>query len=323
VFEVQDEIARSITQALRITLTPQEEKAIAVKPTENAQAYDYFLRARSHARRETRTDLEFALQLFDHAILVDPGFSLAYAGIANACATVYEWHEKKEVWVERGLEACEKALKLEPQLPEALVARARMLYAQKRYDEAIQFARQAIERKGDCPGAYNVLARSLFVSDRWQEVADLAQRAIEANGEDYNMYIPFAIAYDRLGQTEASKEIQRQFIRVLKQQIELVPEDVRARILLANSYAFFGDEPSSIRELQIAVALRPNDSNILYNAACTYALFQKKREALDILHRAIAAGYHNYDWIARDPDLACLREDPEFKQLVEEGRGKN
>jgi non-specific serine/threonine protein kinase len=323
VFEVQDEIARSITQALRITLTPQEEKAIASKPTENAQAYDFFLRARSHSRRETRTDLEFALQLFDHAILVDPSFALAYAGMANACATVYEWHEKKEIWVERGMEACEKALKLEPQLAEALVARSRMSYAQKRYDEAIQFARQAIERKADCAGAYNVLARSYFVTDRWQDVAELAQRAIEANGEDYNMYIPFVSAYDRLGQKESSQEIQRQFVRVLKQQIELVPEDVRARILLANNYAFFGDEPAAVRELQIAVALRPSDSNILYNAACTYALFQKKRESLDMLHRAVAAGYHNYDWIARDSDLACLREDPEFKKLIEEGRGKN
>src|SRR5262249_61638810 len=56
VFEVQDEIARKIAEALRITLSPQEQKAIAQKPTENPQAYDSFLRARSHARRVTRTD---------------------------------------------------------------------------------------------------------------------------------------------------------------------------------------------------------------------------------------------------------------------------
>ncbi len=322
VFEVQDEIARSITQALRITLTPQEEKAIAGKPTENAQAYDYFLRARSHARRETRTDLEFALQLYDHAILADPSFALAYAGTANACATVYEWHENKELWVERGMAACEKALKLQPRLPEALVARARILYAQKKYDEAIQLARQAIERKGDCPGAYNVLARSLFVTDRWQEVADLAHQAIEANGEDYNMYIPLTNAFDRLGQIELSKKIMRQMIRMLQQQIELVPEDVRARILLANAFAGFGEEEPAVRELQIAVALRPNDSNILYNAACTYGLFQKKAEALEMLHRAIAAGYHNFDWITRDSDLACLRDDAEFKRIIEEAQRK-
>jgi serine/threonine protein kinase/lipopolysaccharide biosynthesis regulator YciM len=323
VFEVQDEIARSITQALRITLSPQEEKAIARKPTENAQAYDSFLRARSHARRETRTDLEFALQLYEHAILADPSFALAYAGTANACAAVYEWHEKTEQWVERGLKACEQALKLEPKLPEALVARGRIFYAQKKYDEAIQLAREALERKGDCPGAYNVLARCYFASDHWQEVAGLAQRAMEANGDDYNMYIPLYNTLEKLHQTDAAMDVRQRMTRVLKQQLELVPEDVRARILLSSHYAVFGDEAGATRELQIAVALRPNDSNILYNAACTYGLFHKKAEALDLLEKAIHAGYHNFDWIVRDSDLAFLQNDPEFQRIIEEGRKKS
>jgi serine/threonine protein kinase/tetratricopeptide (TPR) repeat protein len=319
VFEVQDEIARSITQALRITLTPQEERAIAAKPTENAQAYDYFLRARSHARRETRTDLDFALQLYEHAILVDPQFALAFAGTANACATVYEWHEKNARWLERGLQACEQALRLDPQLPEALVARARLCYAQQDYPAAIDFAQQAIARKPDCPGAYNVLARSYFTSDRWADVAEMVDRAIEANGDDYNMYIPFYNAVERLGDTARAREIRRQQTAMLLQQLEQVPEDVRARVLLAGKYAGFGDEAAAARELQIAVALRPNDSNILYNAACTYALVNRTSESLDMLQRALAAGYHNLHWIARDPDLAVLRDLPEFRRIVESG----
>ena len=55
VFAIQDEIARSIAQALRITLTPQEEKTIARKPTDNLQAYDYYLRGRSYTRARTST----------------------------------------------------------------------------------------------------------------------------------------------------------------------------------------------------------------------------------------------------------------------------
>ena len=92
---------------------------------------------------------------------------------------------------------------------------------------------------------------------------------------------------------------------------------MRARILLATTHASFGDEPAATRELQIAVALRPNDSNILYNAACVYGLFQKKQEALDLLRKAVQVGYHNFDWLARDPDLACLHGHPEFQALLE------
>ena len=84
VFEVQDEIARSIADALRITLTPQEQEALAAKPTENLQAYDLYLRGRSYARRLTRQDLEFALQMFENAVALDPKFALAHAAIANA-----------------------------------------------------------------------------------------------------------------------------------------------------------------------------------------------------------------------------------------------
>src|SRR5579871_6516403 len=90
---------------------------------------------------------------------------------------------------------------------------------------------------------------------------------------------------------------------VLEQQIERVPEDVRARILLATTHASLGREEAAVKELQIALALRPNDTNVLYNAACVYGLFQRKQEALEMCHRALQAGYSNFDWLARDPDL--------------------
>jgi serine/threonine protein kinase len=89
VFEVQDEIARKIAEALRVTLSPQELEALAVKPTENLQAYDLYLRGKRYARRQTRQDLEFALQMFENAVSMDPSFALAYAACANACAMFY------------------------------------------------------------------------------------------------------------------------------------------------------------------------------------------------------------------------------------------
>ncbi|HEX9761044.1 MAG TPA: tetratricopeptide repeat protein, partial [Candidatus Acidoferrales bacterium] len=316
VFEVQDEIARSITQALRITLSPTEEKAIAQKPTEDAKAYDYYLRGRSHARRETRTDLEFALQMFEHAILLDAGFALAHAGMANACATVYEWHEKNERWIERGLASCQRALSLEANLPEALVAKARIFYVQKNYDQAIPLTLQALALRPDCPGAYSVLGRCYFASSRFEEAVGIVERAMEMNGDDYNTHVPLVTTLEKLGRTEEAKQVRQRWMRAMERQVELVPEDVRARILMASNHAFFKNEAEATRELQIAVALRPHDSNILYNAACVYGLFGRKDDALAMLRSALEAGYHNIDWIARDPDLTCLHNEPEFQRLI-------
>ena len=104
---------------------------------------------------------------------------------------------------------------------------------------------------------------------------------------------------------------------VLRQQLERVPEDVRARILLATSLARRGqDTDEAIRHLQTAVALRPGDPSTLYNAACTYGALGKKPEALETVKKAFVSGYSNTGWAANDSDLDCLRDDPEFRKLV-------
>jgi len=161
VFAIQEEIARSIAQALRITLTPQEEKTIARKPTENPQAYDFYLRGRSYTRRG---NLDYGLQMFEQAIQLDPNFALAHGGIAQLCGRIYETREQNPKWIERALAACDRATALAPDLPEVLIAHARICYAQKKYEEAALLAQRAIERKPDCEGSWNLLGRAYFAS---------------------------------------------------------------------------------------------------------------------------------------------------------------
>jgi len=314
VFAIQEEIARSIAQALRITLTPQEEKTIARKPTENAQAYDLYLRGKSYTRR---VNLDYALQMFEQAIQLDPNFALAHAGIAHLCGLIYVLREQNTKWIDRGLAAGDRANALAPELPEVLVAQAHILYAQKKYDEAALLARRAIERKPDCEGSWDILGRAYFASGRFEEAAALMERAFEANGDDYNTYIPYSNALGRLGRKKENEIVRQRMIKVLRQQLELVPEDVRARVLLAGQLAYFKqDEEDSLRHLQTAVTLRPSDPSTLYNAACTYGVMGKKVDALETLKKAFAAGYSNRDWAGKDSDLDCLHDEPEFQKLV-------
>jgi serine/threonine protein kinase/Flp pilus assembly protein TadD len=314
VFAIQEEIARSIAQALRITLTPQEEKIIARKPTENPQAYDFYLRGRNYTHRE---NIEYALQMFEQAIELDPNFALAHAGIANLCGLNYEIREQNQKWIDRGLAACDRATALAPDLPEVLVAHARLFYAQKKYPEAALMAQRASERKPDCDGLWNILGRAYFASGRFEDAAALVERALECNGDDYNTYIPYDQSLERLGRKKEAEQVRDRMTRVLRQQLERVPEDVRARVLLATNLAYYGnDADEAIRHLKTAVALRPNDPNTLYNAACTYGVLGRKAEALETVKKAFAAGYGNTNWASHDFDLSCLHDDPEFRRLV-------
>ena len=313
VFAIQDEIARSIAQALRISLTPQEEKTIGLKPTENTQAYDFYLRGRSYTRRE---NTDYALQMFEQAIRLDPNFALAHAGIANLCGLIYELREQNPDWITKGMAACDRAMALAPDLPEVMVARARLFYAQKKYQEAELMSRRAIERKKDCDGAWNILGRALLSSGNYEGAIKEAEQAVEYNGDDYNVYVPYDVCMEKLGRKKEGQWLRERMNAVLRKQLELVPEDVRARILLATNLAYFGELDEAIRHLQTAVALRPNDGNVLYNAACTYGVLGKKTEALETLKRAFGAGYGNTNWASKDSDLQCLHDDAEFRGLV-------
>jgi len=317
VFEVQDEIARKIAEALRVTLTPQEQADLAARPTDNLQAYDLYLRGKSYVRRLTRQDLEFARQMFENATALDDKFALAYAAVANACALVYYNYGRDEAWMERARAASEKAAALQPELPEADIARAWVLYAGQHYEETIRLARQAIARKPDC-GGYYLLGRALFSAGRYQELADIADLAIQAAGGDYNVYSPITNALGALGKTEALRNVRQRRTQALEAQLRQVPEDVRARIMLAIDYADAGRIDDAMREVNLAIVLRPDEASVLYNAACALCKMHKKAEALDALRKAWQAGFGDPDWARRDPDLALLHGDPEFERLYPE-----
>ena len=315
VFEVQDEIARKIAEALRVTLSPQELEALAIKPTENLQAYDLYLRGKRYARRQTRQDLEFALQMFENAVAMDPSFALAYAACANACAMFYCNYSREAIWVERARNASGKAVALRWDLPEVQVSQAWVLYATALHDESVRMVLKAIERKKDCEGAYYLLCRALFSAGRYQEVVDVMDQALEVSGEDYNVYVPIANALGALGKKDEYRNLLLRRIVALENHLKQVPEDARARILLSADYAELDRVEDSLKELHLAITLRANEASILYNAACTYALLKRKAEALDTLRMAWEAGFKDSTWVRRDPDLAMLRDDPEFDRL--------
>ena len=205
VFEVQDEIARKIAEALRVTLSPQEQEALAAKPTENLQAYDLYLRGKSFARRADAAgprvraaDVRERRRPSTRASRWRTRRSRTSArSTTTAPSATPAWIDARQ-----GREpARERARRAT--LPEIQVAEAWVLYADGRRRRRDPRVRQAIERKPDCEGAYYLLGRALFAPAAYQEVADMAEAAIAAAGEDYNVYVPIINALGALGKKEA------------------------------------------------------------------------------------------------------------------------
>jgi len=313
VFAIQEEISRSIAKALEITLSPQEEKVIARKSTVNPQAYDFYLRGRNYLRQR---QFEYALAMYEEAIKQDPNFALAYAGIAHVWGGMHEFRSPHPENVQKGLAACAKAEWLAPDLPDVLSARARIEFAQQHYDAAISLASRAVAQQPECEGAHDVLGRAYFSAGRYEEAAELADNALKIVSNDYNALVPLINSLEKVGRVADAERLRRREQEVLENQLQRYPDDVRARILLAADRAASGDSEAALMHVKIAVAMRPGDANVLYNAACAYGLMGMKVDALDTFRRAVQAGYTNLDWCTKDPDLQIIYNEPEFQELI-------
>ncbi len=153
IFQVQSDMAEQVAQALDITLLEPERQAIKSKPTENTEAYDYFLRGNLYFHRSYReTDMKSALQMYEKAVELDPRFALAYAAISEVHAQIYwYYYDRSEKRLTMAEAAVYKALEINPGLPEAHRALGFYYYwGHLEYDRALeQFAITQKSRPND------------------------------------------------------------------------------------------------------------------------------------------------------------------------------
>jgi len=237
------------------------------------------------------------------------------AAIANVCAQFYYYFERHQPWIDRAIAATRRASAIGQDAPEIMCAEAWVEFAEGRYDTAVEKIRAALTRDPDIDGGYHLLGRALFESGRYQEVIDIMEQALAHMGENYNTTIPIHNALGALGKKDALTNYMFREIAIFEEQIKKAPEDARARVLLAGNYATHGRMEDAKREIDLAMALRPDDTMILYNSACTFCAMDKRDDALTALRKAWEAGYKNPIWTRQDPDLAILHGDPEFERL--------
>ena len=129
IFAIQDEISNEISGKLRLKLTRAEKKQLTKRPTENAEAYQLYLKGRHHWNRWTEEGFYKAIEYFRHAVGKDPSYALAYAGLAD-CYVLLGWNSylpPKEVFP-KGKAAAQTALQLDPDLAEAHTPLAALLW---------------------------------------------------------------------------------------------------------------------------------------------------------------------------------------------------
>jgi len=316
VFAIQDEIAQSIAQALEVVLSEKEKRAIVKAPTDNVQAYDYYLRGRQYFYQFRRKGYEFARQMFARAIVIDPSYARAYAGVADCCSFLYMYAEASEDNLKEADAASRRALELDPELAEAHASRGLAVSLSKRYDEAEREFQTALRLNPRLFEAYYFYARACFQQGKMEQAAQLFEQASRVNPEDYQSPGLLATAYEATGRKAEAEAAHRRSLQLIEKHVELHPDDARAIYLGANSLCQLGDKTRSLEWAARAMRIDPEEPSILYNVACVYALQGQTEEAMNCLEKAVQFGFGHKEWIVNDSDLTSLRSLPRFQTLL-------
>jgi len=319
-FAIQEEIARAVVSSLRLRLSGGERDRLRRSGTSNPQAYEMYLRGRQYFRGLGSENVEQARQMFKRAIVLDPSFAQAHAGLADATVNLVQWllvsRDAQPALRAEALAASETALRLDPELGEAHVAHANVLSQLGRAEEADRSFRRATELAPGLRDAWYYYARFLFSAQRFAESARAYEECARRDRDDYDALTLLAMPYERMGDKRKVRAARERALAAADRVLENSPDDVRALYFSAGALINLGQRQKGIERLEQAVALKPHDFAVLYNAACGFAYAGDLERSLDLLDRAVDTGRGFRAWIEADPDLDPVRDSPRYRQIL-------
>jgi TolB-like protein/Flp pilus assembly protein TadD len=316
IFDIQEQVAQQIAEALKLKLSFAEKVLLTKRQTLNAQAYDLYLRGQDYLYRLTKRSLEYAIQLFERAIELDPRYAAAYAACSSAYGQMYQYFSRDDKYRNRAQELSFKALMYDSNLPEAYTAMGLSYFVWGKLEEAGASSRKAIELAPDDFVAHWTLGRIHFTNGEFEQAYELFGRVIELKPGFISGYADLAMTCDGLGRPSEARAARDQMLQRLPNYILQNPDDSRARMFYAVTLAEAGRKEDAIREGSNALEISPDDPMMLYNCACLHARLGETQRALELLRLAISKGQLNFRWMRHDPDLAALRDNPEFMAIT-------
>ncbi len=346
VFDVQDEIARTIANRLKATLGTGVQAPLVKIGTKNLEAYQFYLKGRFHWNKRTAEGLCKAIDYLQEAIAKDPDYAVAYAGLADA----YNIASFRNVFaplaaMPKAKQAAERALALDSRLAEAHVSLAYAnftfdrdwpaaeshfvqalalnrayvlghafypLYLSScgRCDESISLAKRALDLDPAAPAVSHVLSVQLYLARRFDDAIAQCQQTLEMDPN----YEP---AYAVVGQTHATNGRYQDAIAPLEKHMELTRSSPLARALLGYTYARAGQTTAARKVIEDFV---PNAENAFVPAICfalVYTGLGDNDQAFAWLEKTGTERSNRLAYIKVEPLWDPLRSDSRFPDFLE------
>ncbi|MCK5597705.1 MAG: tetratricopeptide repeat protein, partial [Candidatus Eisenbacteria sp.] len=257
VFTIQDEISQAIVDALEVRLLGTEKAAIEKRRTDDLDAYNYYLQGRHFWQKRTSRGLNKGIECFEKAIERDPGYTLAYAGLADSysCLTAYLLLSREEA-CPKARQAAARALELDPELAEAHAAMAWILHGcDDDLDGAEREFKQAIVLNPGYAVAHQLYSSLLQDRGRFREAMEEAERALELDPLSIPIAHNLAALRSGLGDWETAEELNRQAV-------EIDPGRGQPHALLGVRLIEVGRTEEGLAEAERGLELSPDELSV-------------------------------------------------------------
>lgn len=345
--DLENDIAKQIAAALNRPLGPM---ALPRRPrySKDPLAYEEFMRGYQISASGDPARLEAAAAHLINAVARDPAFSLAHAVLSFVCATRHFEFDPASAWLEKAEFHCRRALELDPDLAEAHLARAYLLWGPSKnfqHLDAIAELKRAIALQNNLPHAYNRLgtilthiglldhARGMYERARpfhpqkavshsivqvyvWNQEYDLAREEIkawraESPANKYPVYFAPQVAMMSGDWAEAKL--------LLDEALQVLPEEPAIISMQGVFDALTGQENAALECMTRACAIPKSfghSHHTYYQIAGILSLLGRRQAAFEWLERSVSTGFACWPFFLKDPCLRNLRELPEFEILV-------
>ena len=350
VFDVQERVSRSIVDALKLKLSAEESRRIAERPIDNVAAYQCYLKALVESQRFKKSSLDRARDYLEKALEILGDNVLLYSALAHVYWQYANMGVGQEECIQKVQEYARKALALDPNSPEALVAMGlykggfgalswdvlrdlkavlavdpNHLAALRRYSSILTIsigrpdaANPLVERARRIDPlhllGYWHQARPLFFSGQYGQALELIRKNYQVDPENplIRFFLAWALAY--LNESEEA-------LSIIDRSAEVAPGNVFTKFSLLLKYGLLRDKEKALQE--ITPAFRKTcrrDNQWSYFVAVMLALNDAREESLDWLENAVNLGFINYPELERNPYLENLRGEERFKSLMERAK---
>jgi len=318
IFEIQDEISHAIVAALKVQLLPKDKEAVEGRGTANVDAYSLYLMARQQwisGGFSYRDSHKMIVRLCREATALDPDYAQAWALMALAQTALRFWYGTEE----DALPAAERALALNPKLPEAHCVKGRYLEDQGLVEQAERQIRTALDLAPESWEANRELASFLYRHGRIPEAIAYFDKAAAMMETDTSSAAMLISCYRAMGMGEKLGEAARLCVARAERAIAHDPSHAVELAWGTTALASLGERDRARDWARRALIIDPDNTSMRYNLACSFSAWLEDREsALDILgpyfDRVDSRSQLRH--LEADPDFDPIRKDPQFRQML-------